>query len=69
MSVELKPCPFCGGPAIIVFKPKIYNSYREAGVWCRKCKIHVWHRFDNSVSDESVKKGLAELWNDRRSET
>ena len=62
---ELKPCPFCGGSAKIVFQPKYSNSYRNAGVWCRKCRVHVWNRFDNSISDEDVKNGLIEIWNRR----
>lgn len=71
MSAELKPCPFCGGVAVIVMKPMITNSYREAGVWCRKCKVHVWHRFGNSIGNDAVKEGLVEIWNRRveRSET
>lgn len=70
MSVELKPCPFCGGNAKFVFQPRYFKPYREAGIWCqnRKCLIHVWHRFDNSMDDEDVKDMLTELWN-RRAET
>lgn len=64
---ELKPCPFCGGKAKIVIQPRYFGTYREAGIWCqnRDCRIHVWHRFDNSVKDEEVKEILTELWNRR----
>ena len=64
---DLKPCPFCGGEAEFVFTPKHFTPYHEAGIWCknRKCLIHVWHRFDNSISDDEIKEMLTELWNRR----
>lgn len=64
---DLKPCPFCGGKAKFVFQPKYFEPYRNAGIWCqnRECLIYVWHRFDNSISDERAKEMLAELWNRR----
>ena len=64
---DLKPCPFCGSEAKFVFRPCHQQSHREAGIWCRnrKCLIHVWHRFENTLSDEEVKQELAELWNRR----
>lgn len=65
---ELKPCPFCGGKAIIVHQPKHLYPYHNAGVWCKKCKVHVWHRFDNSLNNETINSMLSDLWN-RRAET
>lgn len=38
MSEELKPCPFCGGPAET---SRGLHNYDMWGIWCPDCKISV----------------------------
>lgn len=74
---ELKPCPFCGGEAVIeVANPwfmlkKIRNKYLFAG--CAKCGVSTrmfrlpttGSPLINEYETEEIKKVLAALWNTR----
>ena len=53
---ELKPCPFCGGEAIII------TGEECAYVQCQEVKMHkaLWYDGDNAAADE-----VAEQWNRR----
>ena len=45
---ELKPCPFCGGEAIIVNEAIRENVYGETikgtAIGCRNCECHMFYR-------------------------
>ena len=54
MSDELKPCPFCGGKAELIY----IEHYRECFVKCLKCKVEQGHVY-------SSKKTAVTAWNRR----
>ena len=55
-SIELKPCPFCGGNDIKAG----YDRYFNYGyVLCRTCRAEVWHK------GISAKKEAIDKWNRR----
>lgn len=59
-SVALRPCPFCGGPAVI------WGTGDTASVRCRECDAHVVrfvpHTLDGEIAAEA--KAVA-AWNKR----
>lgn len=57
MSDELKPCPFCGGPAL--FKETGTRKYDDWLVYCTKCGCRCPWEF--SPDKESAMK----VWNTR----
>lgn len=56
MSENLKPCPFCGGEAVIV------EGEESAYVQCLTMSMHraLWFDGDNAAADE-----VREQWNRR----
>lgn len=71
MSIDLKPCPFCGGEAEIVMSiipVAIYANSPAVLVQCKGCCAEM-HKIINPYTDfasvESKSKGLAEKWNRR----
>lgn len=56
MADSLRPCPFCGGKAIL-------NSFMAAYVSCKKCGID-GKRFD-MFETERAKERAIEAWNTR----
>lgn len=72
MSKELKPCPFCGGEAVV----KAVNKNYGFTIWC-KCKcgaktVGYCPNTDNEDSTlesiESCKNRAVEAWNRRVSD-
>ena len=76
MSVELKPCPFCGGQAVY---DKV-NLYLDAGwrVKCTKCTLQTMYVIVNHpyltsngldestrYTTEQAKQMVADVWNRR----
>lgn len=56
---ELKPCPFCGGKAIIRYcengdryRSNIYYPSKRGAVICEKCRVetHVYSRASKAVN-------------------
>lgn len=70
MSIELKPCPFCGGEAYIV--PGVYRDggYIEncAHVKCTKCGAN-GDTFSECMPFDVVEQVAAEAWNRRAEQT
>jgi len=60
MADELRPCPFCNGPA------KIIEGEETAYVQCLDMKMHraLWFAGDNNAANE-----VADQWNTRPVET
>ena len=54
--MELLPCPFCGGEAVVV------EGDESAYVQCRNVKMHraMWFSGDNTAAEQ-----VAEQWNRR----
>jgi Lar family restriction alleviation protein len=50
VNIELKPCPFCGGKAIVTN----WGMWRG---WCTECKA--------TASDHLTEKEAIEAWNKR----
>ena len=69
-EVELKPCPFCGGKAVIKAKTKEYGF--TIWVECEKCNARI-DGFCPSIENENksienienCKNKAIELWNRR----
>lgn len=57
MSVELKPCPFCGGKAIL--KKNRYSSGYYVTCLSHKCSMIV------ATCQRETKEEAAEAWNRR----
>lgn len=69
LNSQLKPCPFCGGPAKIIEKtdPDGYCSYTVKLVRCEACHAQTEERtadgyYGEYCSDEEI----AECWNRRK---
>lgn len=39
MNINIKPCPFCGGEAVLS-NNKVVGGYDYSFVQCKKCGIH-----------------------------
>lgn len=71
MSVELKPCPFCGGKA--VFEQRDYGKADRCSVGmqfhirCKKCGSTVKKTF-GSVFIKLSETGELNIWSDDRAE-
>lgn len=66
---ELKPCPFCGGEAKIMYGDnnlRQNRDFRMAFVCCRKCKaktnISYWLNSDKGIENVNY---VIKLWNRR----
>lgn len=53
-TIELKPCPFCGGEAEVDY---YYDDYFSFRIYCKECGIEA---FSDVSRDEVIKK-----WNKR----
>ena len=65
MNDLLKPCPFCGGDAIIVVLKKGFKSIvvcTTPGCGCGR------HSYNNGATDETVAQRLIAAWNRRVSD-
>lgn len=58
MTIELKPCPFCGGQANL----RVTTS--GVSVRCRKCSIGTPYRLDSIDKSDAIRK-VVEDWNRR----
>lgn len=73
MSVELKPCPFCGSAAILddrSFSRDGVLQYHEYQVVCSSCGARVYYGQTSNCyksQPEAIKEAI-EWWN-RRAET
>ena len=78
MSIELKPCPFCGGKPVFSRYMFQHPNFKEMGwkvnIMCSSCGVYspeelkVGVRMDNdgNVSyDREVVEQIADLWNRR----
>ena len=58
-KVRLKPCPFCGGPALL-------NSFIvDAVIGCTYCGCRFGRSFRTKETDHQILKELVSLWNRR----
>lgn len=60
MSDEIKPCPFCGGPA------NWERTITDASVWCARCRAKVVrdHYLGSSADWDATPRAIA-AWNRR----
>lgn len=66
MSVELKPCPFCGESHKLFCTVSNMGGCHVLGeIGCIGCKVEIRHVFDSEFTDESIKKQLTKEWNRR----
>ena len=59
-EIKLKPCPFCGGEAVL--------KRDRIGLYCVKCtncKCMTTFQFDFGEGEEASKKKAAKIWNRR----
>jgi Lar family restriction alleviation protein len=61
MSKELKPCPFCGTPA--VWEPTVYERFNRVHCVSKECAV----RPSGPIKD--TKKAAAAAWNRRPTAT
>lgn len=65
--IELKPCPFCGGGAVMDWTgvPEFYgHEHQDASVTCTSCGAEVWADAECSCHHD-INKIAAEKWNKR----
>ncbi len=62
MSVEIKPCPFCGG------QPDGANYVVEGAVWCKKCRCTFIKKHTNKSDKGNGMKLAIKSWNTRKGE-
>lgn len=55
--IELKPCPFCGGRAVMTEYPHLYVS-SDYAVRCKECDASIGFKFH-------TQKDAADVWNRR----
>ena len=55
---ELKPCPFCGGEAEIVFQPATMFTFDVYYVCCKGCGV-------STVRSARKRYQAADMWNRR----
>ena len=59
-EIKLKPCPFCGGEAVL--------KCDRIGLYCAKCTncgCMTTFQFDFGDGEETSKRKAAEVWNRR----
>ncbi len=64
---DLKPCPFCGGEAVICeMEPKLYRPIRNHpySVWCFSCELAFGWDVDYGGRFDSKEEAITE-WNRR----
>ena len=68
MTIELKPCPFCGAPyPYITFERGYIDD--SAIVFCNACKISVkWEGNDQEGFNDETERKAIEAWNRRSDE-
>ena len=59
-DTELKPCPFCGGPAEL----RPYGNH-GAKVQCRRCSAMIGGKVFKSFGIEQIKDSVVNRWNGR----
>ena len=62
-EIKLKPCPFCGGKAVL--------KRDRVGLYCAKCTncgCMTTFQFDFGEGEEVSKKKAADIWNRRAGE-
>lgn len=64
MSQELKPCPFCGGEAVIKRRGNEYTKSRSVMIRCPKCRIE---RVDGAIVNtlDWCEEIAIKHWNER----
>ncbi len=63
MTVELKPCPFCGND-----NPGFYRPDKGSGMWvmCRECDAEMFGLDEENLLDNIAQEiKVAEVWNRR----
>lgn len=55
MNKELKPCPFCGGEAVLFIDE---SCYYKSAVYCGKCRV--------STPREHIPEIAIDTWNTRK---
>ena len=70
-QTTLKPCPFCGGPAVLCkeLEPDGYCSYKVAYVKCDECGANTGkYIIDGYYGINATVRDAIKAWN-RRTET
>lgn len=71
MQAKLKPCPFCGGEAVLIkdLQPDGYCSYKTATVKCQACGCNTGaYIIDGHYGITTVQDAI-EAWNSRVSDS
>lgn len=63
-EIELKPCPFCGGPAEMRTIPGVRSVLRCANSQCY-LYFNPWYSFNCGDTDEHARLRLSTWWNMR----
>jgi Lar family restriction alleviation protein len=69
MKYNLKPCPFCGGPAEMVERSftSILGLVKAYSIHCESCYVST-SEIDESddIKDKPIQNHLIKIWNTRK---